>query len=195
MINPYMIGTNVYLRHPSRADAEGPWHEWLSDEETSRWLAQRYWPNSVEGQLEFYESCKRDKDRMVLSIVDVATDKHIGVCNLSSISWVHRYCDLAIVIGDKEYRKGPHVVEAVSLLLRVAFLRLNMRIVKSTFAASNDASKTIHDMFRFKEVGRLEGLIWDRGRYVDNVIAMLRREDWMRRNGIANDAAPQEGAN
>lgn len=193
MNNPYAVGTHVYLRHPTRADAEGPWHEWLSDDETTRWLSQRYWPNSVERQVEFLESCRRGEDRLVLSIVDVATDRHIGVCNLSSISWVHRYCDLAIVIGDREFRKGPHMLEAVSLLLKVAFLRLNMRIVKSSFASSNDASKTIHDVFRFKEVGRLEGLLWDRGQYVDNVIAMLRREDWMRRNGIRADPAnPQE---
>jgi len=82
----------------------------------------------------------------------------------------------------------------VSLLLRIAFLRLNMRIVKSSFAASNDASKTIHDVFRFREVGRLEELLWDRGRYVDNVIAMLRREDWMRRNAITDDVAQPGGS-
>jgi [ribosomal protein S5]-alanine N-acetyltransferase len=193
MNNAYAAGALVYLRHPTRADAEGPWHEWLSDEETTRWLSQRYWPNSVERQVEFYESTRRGEDRLVLSIVDVGTEKHIGVCNLSSISWVHRYCDLAIVIGDKAFRKGPHMLEAVSLMLNTAFLRLNMRIVKSSFAASNDASKTIHDVFRFKEVGRLEGLLWDRGRYVDNVIAMLRREDWMRRNGIASNAEDSVG--
>jgi RimJ/RimL family protein N-acetyltransferase len=193
MNNPYAVGANVYLRHPTRADAEGPWHEWLSDEETTRWLSQRYWPNSVERQIEFYESCKGGEDRLVLSIIDVESDKHIGVCNLSSISWVHRYCDMAIVIGDKGFRKGPHVVEAISLLLGIAFLRLNMRIVKSSFAVSNDASRTIHDIFRFREVGRLEGLLWDRGRYVDNVIAMLRREDWMRRNGLAGEATQAEG--
>jgi len=192
MYNPYTIGTHVYLRHPTQADAEGAWHEWLSDEETTRWLGLRHWPNSVERQREFYQSCLRGEDRLVLSIVDIATDKHIGVCNLSGINWVHRYCDLAIIIGDVEFRKGPHVLEALSLLLKVAFLRLNMRIVKSSFAASNDASQAIHDIFRFKEVGRLPGLLWDRGRYVDNVIAMLERGDWMKRNGLADEAASPE---
>lgn len=192
MYNPYAVGSLVYLRHPTLADAEGVWHEWLSDEETTRWLGLRHWPNSVERQREFYESCKRGEERLVLSIIDMETDKHIGVCNLSSINWVHRYCDLAVVIGEQSFRKGPHMLEAVSLLLRIAFLRLNMRIIKSSYAASNEASQAIHDVFRFREVGRLEGLLWDRGRYVDNVIAMLRREDWMRRNGLADEAA-QEG--
>jgi RimJ/RimL family protein N-acetyltransferase len=187
MYNPYTVGTHVYLRHPTQEDAEGAWHEWLSDENTTRWLGLRYWPNSIEKQREFYQSCHKSEGRLVLSIVDIATDKHIGVCNLSGINWVHRYCDVALLIGDVNFRKGPHVVEAMSLLLKIAFLRLNLRIVKSSFAASNDASKLLHDIFRFKETGRLPGLLWDRGRYVDNVIAMLVRRDWMMRNGLSED--------
>ncbi len=67
-----------------------------------------------------------------------------------------------------------------------------MRIVKSSFASSNEASQGIHDVFRFREVGRLPGLLWDRGRYVDNVIAMLDRGDWMKRNGLAAEAVLPE---
>jgi RimJ/RimL family protein N-acetyltransferase len=182
MYNPYAVGSHVYLRHPTLADAEGAWHEWMSDEETTRWMDLRYWPNSVECQREFYESNNSNENRMLLSIVDIESDKHIGICNLSSINWVHRNCDLAIVIGDKNFRKGPHVLESVSLLLQIAFLRLNLHIVKSTFAATNDASKLIHDVFRFKEVGRLEGSFWDRGQYVDSIIAMLKRDDWILKN-------------
>lgn len=192
MYNPYTVGKNVYLRHPTLADVEGAWHEWLSDEDLTRWLGLRHWPNSVERQRAFYDSLQRGEDRLVLSIVDIATDKHIGVCNLSSINWVHRYCDIAIVMGDPGFRKGPHVLEAVSLMLKTAFMRLNMRIVKSSFAASNEASKAIHDIFRFREVGRLPELLWDRERYVDNVIAMLKREDWMKRNGLAQEAGKQQ---
>jgi len=186
MYNPYTVGSHVYLRHPTIEDVEGSWHEWLSDEETTRWLGMRYWPNTVENQREFYNSSLKSKDRLILSIVDKETDKHIGVCNLSGINWLHRYCDLAIIIGDLEFRKGPHMLESVSLLLRTAFLRLNMRIVKSSFASTNEASQAIHNIFRFKEVGRLEGLLWDRGVYVDNIIAMLKREDWMIRNEETN---------
>ena len=136
MYNPYAVGAHLYLRHPTLSDAEGAWHEWLSDEETTRWLGLRHWPNSIERQRNFYASCTKGEDRLVLSIVDMQTDKHIGVCNLNGISWVHRYCDIAVVIGDAEYRKGPYVVEAFSLLLRIAFLRLNMRLVKSSFASA-----------------------------------------------------------
>ena len=182
MYNPYIVGNHVYLRHPTLADVEGVWHEWMSDEETTRWLNLRYWPNCIENQKEFYESNRLSKDRMVLSIVDIESDKHIGICNLSNISWLDGYCDLAVVMGDKNFRKGPHGLESYSLLIKIAFLRLNFRIIKSAFTSTNEAAKAAHDIFHFKEVGRLEELLWDRGKYVDSVIVMLKRDDWMNRN-------------
>jgi len=189
MYNPYAIGTHIYLRHPTMADVEGVWHEWMSDEETTRWLNLRYWPNCIENQKEFYESSRLSKNRMVLSIVDIESNKHIGICNLSNINWVHHYCDVAVIIGNKNFRKGPYMLEAFSQLLQIAFLRLNLRIVKSVFAETNDASKAIHDVFHFKEVGRLEELLWDRGKYVDSVIVMLKRDDWMNRNSDLKEIA------
>jgi RimJ/RimL family protein N-acetyltransferase len=180
--NPYISGRQVYLRHPTLQDVEGPWHEWLSDEETTRWLGERYWPNSVEKQKTFYDSWLNSYHRMVLSIIDVASDKHIGVCNLSNINWVSRHCDIAIIIGDRDFRHGPHLIEAMSLLLRIAFMRLNMRNIKSSFVSTNEGSQAIHNVFRFREVGRLPGFSWDRGRYVDCVISMLTADEWFKRN-------------
>lgn len=184
MYNPYTVGKRIYLRHPTLEDVEGPWHEWLSDEETTQWLGLRYWPNSLESQREFYESTVKSKNRMVLSIVEKQNDKHIGVCNLSGINWRDRYTDFAVIIGEKEFRTGPYVLECISMLLRIAFLRLNLRIVKGGYLACNDASKAILDVLRFKEVGKYKDLIWCNGAYTDSVMVMLNRDDWMRRNGF-----------
>jgi RimJ/RimL family protein N-acetyltransferase len=180
MINSYITGNTLYLRHPTRNDALGSWHEWLSDEETTRWLNMRHWPNSIEKQIKFFESLEADAGRLVLSIVDIESDKHIGVCSLSHINWVHRYCEIAIIIGDKSFRKGSHNLEAMNLLLRVAFRRLNMRNVKSAYALSNESSCVMHKVLRFKEVGRVPSLYWDRGNYVDEVISVLSFSDWKR---------------
>jgi len=182
MYNPYVVGTCVYLRHPTEDDVQGRWHEWLSDEQTTTWLGARYWPNSREAQREFYEGIKRSKDRLVLSIVDKATNRHIGVCNLSGIDWVHRYADFAVIIGEPEFRTGPCVVDAMALLLRTAFLRLNLRVVKGGYMAGNETTETILKLFRFDEVGRFKNLFWHNGAYVDSILVMLDRESWMKRN-------------
>ena len=178
MINSYITGKNLYLRHPTRNDALGRWHEWLSDEETTRWLNLRYWPNTIEKQIDFFESLEKNNSRMVLSIVDIVSDRHIGVCSLSQINWVHRYCDIAIIIGDKDFKNGHSALEAINLLLRVAFHRLNMRNIKSAYSLSNESSHVMHKILRFREVGRFPALYWDHGNYVDEVVAVLTYSDW-----------------
>lgn len=182
MNNPYAIGKCIYLRAPTIADVEGLWHEWFSDPETTQYLIDRYWPNTVESQKEFFESIKNSQSRLVLSIVDKETDEHIGVCNLNAINWVHRFADIALVIGSKEYRNGQVALETVSLLLKIAFLRLNLLNVKGGFLASNPLTELIIKIFDFEIAGRYKNLCSYQGDCVDLVQVQLSREKWYDRN-------------
>ena len=185
MLNPYAIGSHCYLRHPTQEDADGAWHEWFSNEETTRYLNSHFWPNSLESQNEFYQSIKNMGNRLVLSIVDIETDEHIGVCNLSAINWVHRRAHIALIIGNKNFRSGPYALEATSLLLRVAFQRLNMRMVKSDYVKTNASAELIHRLFRFEKTGQVDDSFWDGDSYVPEVQMVLRREAWQRRQLLA----------
>ena len=184
MYNPYMVGKLVYLRHPTEEDALGRWHEWFSDEETTKYLTgigERSWPNTKEAQLDFLKSLK-ERDRLVLSIVAIEDDKHIGVVSLSCINWVHRYADPGIVIGEKEYQKGVYSIDAYSLILKIAFLRLNLRTVRGSRVKSNKASEYLERLFNFTKVGEYKNLIFIDGKYDDVVVLMLDRESWLKRN-------------
>ena len=182
MTNPYAIGKQVYLRSPSENDLEGKWHEWFSDPEITEYLADRYWPNSIEMQQSFYESIKNSKDRLVLSICDMETDEHIGICNLSAINWVHRYADIAFIIGEKKYRNGSVGLETTALLLDIAFNKLNLLNLRATYFASHPHTPVILKIFGFKEVGRFENFLSHKGNYVDLVYSQLSRESWAARN-------------
>lgn len=184
MYNPYMIGKYIYLRHPTEDDVYEKWHEWISDPETNKYLIDQNWPNSKENQIGFYKSVLSDTSRMVLSIIDIHTDRHIGVCNLSSINWVHRYCGQAIIIGEKEYRKGSIAFEANSLLLKIAFLKLNLRIVKGTFIESNQFSRQMLKVLGFEEIGKIRKMCWIDGNYENSIYVALHRDVWMQRNNL-----------
>ena len=187
MYNAYSSGELIYLRYPTTDDVEGPWHEWFSDEDLTRWLGRNF-PNNKENQYSFFETINKGPfpDRLVLSIIDKATDTHIGVCNLSSINWVDRNCDIAIVIGNKKYQTGPYLTEAFSLLIRIAFLRLNLRIIKSFFSRENSSSDVLHKLFNFEEVGCIPKSSYDskKGIYVDQVICILNRDKWIIKNNL-----------
>lgn len=182
MINPYAIGKNIYLRAPVEEDVEGEWYQWFSDPETTAFLGERWWPNTIESQRSFFNSVKNSKDRLVLLICDINTDINIGVCNLNSISWVHRNADIALVIGDKNYKKGTYAIETFSLLLQIAFNRLNLLNLKSSYVSSNPYTPLLEKIFGFTEAGRFSNFMFNNGEYVDLVLSQLTKQDWISRN-------------
>ena len=188
MYNPYIVGKHVYLRHPTEEDARGAWHEWISDEETTKYLVDRFWPNSLDQQLDFLAGLSRSRERLVLSIVDKETDTHIGVCNLSLMNWAHKYCNLSLIIGDKEFRRGFHAFEACALLVRAAFLRLNMNTVTCAYAEGNEIISKVLEVMRFKPAGRYEGLYCIDGSPQDCVMVQMSRADWLAANGYGDKA-------
>lgn len=182
MINPYAVGKNIYLRAPCASDVDGEWYQWFSDPEVTQYLVDRFWPNSVESQTELYEATKNTRDKMVLSICLIEDDKHVGVCNLSFINWVHRYADVAIVIGEKEHRNGPIAIDTMSLLLDIAFNRLNLMNLRTAHTAANPHTPLLEKIFGFQEKGRFEKMSYFDGEYVDLVFSQLSRSEWIARN-------------
>lgn len=182
MNNPYAEGKTIYLRSPTIEDVEGRWHEWFSDYNTTKYLVDRYWPNSIESQKEFFLSTKNDRNRLVLSVVCKDTDQHIGVCNLSSINWVHRYADIALVIGEDKYRNGAVAIEVFSMLLEIAFLRLNLMNVKGEYMSSNPLTDMLMKLFGFDVIGEYKNLLSFGGKSVNTICAQLSRENWIERN-------------
>ena len=182
MNNPYAIGSQVYLRAPTIEDAEGSWYEWFSDPEITKFLADRYMPNTRDAQIEFFKSLSDKKDRAVFSVCRVDNDDHIGVCGLSAISWFHRHGDISYVIGKKQTDNSSIIMEVMKLLLSISFNRLNMANVRSTYAGSNPITPLIDKMFGFRVVGRLEKYIICQGSRDDLVMSQLSKTDWLSRN-------------
>ena len=186
MRNPYAIGKTIYLRAPEKEDVEGKWYQWFSDPEVTQYLSDRWWPNTVELQAQFFESIQNTKDRLVLCICAKETDEHIGICSLSSINWVHRYADIALIIGDSKYRNGTVAIDTLALLADIAFNRLNLMNLKSFHVSINPFTPLLEKIFGFVEVGRYKELLSFKGDYVDAVASQLTRADWKARNQKSN---------
>ena len=184
MKNPYAVGNTIYLRAPIREDVEGDWYQWFSDPQTTQFLVDRYWPNTVESQIEFYESTKKSKERLVLSVCLIDNDEHVGVCNLSFINWVHRHADVAFVVGNEKHGSGAIGVEIMTLLLEIAFHRLNLVNLRTSHMVTHPYTPLIEKMFGFKQVGRYKEFCLYKGEYVDMIFSQLSRKDWEARNEV-----------
>ena len=180
MKNPYSIGKHVYLRVPEVEDVDKGWYEWFSDPEITKYLVDRTFPNTKQKQLNFLSELTTDSSRLVLLICDINSDEIIGVTSLSNINWVHKYADLGIVIGNSNYRSGNFAIEAVSLILEIAFQRFNLQNVRGFTVEANIGSLAIQKYFGFIECGRIPNLVQYDKKYFSLVITVLHRENLRR---------------
>ena len=107
-----------------------------------------------------------------------ADGRYIGRCGLYSIDRTARHAELGIGIGDREYWGRGYGREAVGLLLDYAFRLRNLRRVWLEVHADNERGIRAYKSCDFVEEGRMREHVWLGGRYVDNVIMGILREEW-----------------
>lgn len=178
----YARGRTLALRAPTREDVLGPWRDWFSDEEVSRYLWIHFWPYTREQQLAWFRGLSRGpRERFAATIVRASDGRPVGAGKLDRINWQHRFAEVTMVLGDRSVRRGPAALEAYGLLLRAAFERLNLDSVVGQYASGNTVVARLHALLGFKPRGRLPGLLDIGGRREDLVIATLDRASWLRR--------------
>ncbi len=133
------------------------------------------------------ERLQRDFDREAAEPPRDKTDfaieadgNFIGHCGLFHIDETARHGELGITIGDKDYWGRGYGREAVSLLLDYAFRLRNLRRVWLEVHASNERAIRAYRSCGFVEEGRMREHIWLGGRYLDNVLMGVLRDEWRR---------------
>lgn len=123
----FLIGRTVYLRPPNieKDVLYGDWFTWFNDKDTTRFLGQGIWPNTIEKQLAYVESLRNDPTKVLLCIIDRETDKHIGVVSFSDIDLFNRKANISIVLGEKD-RPNEASIEAMALMTEYGFDRSNL---------------------------------------------------------------------
>ena len=70
----------------------------------------------------------------------------------------------------------------MSLLIKIAFKRINLLNLRSVFVKSHPHTPPLLKLFKFKEVGTLKDYFFYNDKYIDVVISQLQRTDWQKRN-------------
>ena len=156
----FITGNKVILKSLSEVDIlYSKWYGWFNDEKICSTLQKHYFPNSIELQKKFLNSTK-SQDTLILGICDIKYSEIIGVVSLSSINYINRSAEFACVIANEEDRNVSVFVETLNLVLKHAFLSLNLNkvyggsisknLVKLIVRASNGKTEGVsrQDMFK-----------------------------------------------
>jgi len=177
---PVIPGRLCRLRPPRPEDAE-VMATWFEDLETSHFLGLRN-PPSVEMEKEWLEKGAKDPNS-VLWVVE-ADGRLVGTNAIRNIDWKNGFGTTGTLIGDRSvWRKGIGR-ESMQLRARYAFTQLPLRKLKSSYFDGNVASGRAQAAAGYREIGRYRADRYVDGRWVDEVVTEVLREDWLKDNSV-----------
>jgi len=105
-------------------------------------------------------------------------EKLIGNLGLLRIDNRSRHAMLGIFIGEKDNWSKGYGTEAMRLVLEYGFKTLNLRKIWLAYMGHNDRGKAAYDKLGFKEIGRHREHQYIDGKYEDEVIMEVFKEEF-----------------
>jgi len=171
-----LIGEKCYLAQIIYED-HVKFAEWFTDMKTAIGLgdaAGNYSMESTKGFFEKHYSSQANR----FSIVDIKEDKIIGFCWLKEVNSIDRSTELAILVGDEDYRGKGYGTEAMKLIVDYCFNILNLHNVMVVVYSHNEKAIEMYKKVGFKEFGRRRESHFIRGKAYDEVYMDILPEDF-----------------
>jgi|SRR5215469_11411327 len=182
-----MEGQLVRLRPIERSDIDPIMH-WVGDEEVTRFLGGEMMlgPLSRIAEEKWIEQAAvPSTDRRLFVIERLSDHRYLGSTDLHNINWINRSAEAGIVIGDKSSWGKGFGTDAMRVLLRFAFDRINLNRVSLRVFDYNPRAITSYEKCGFKREGVLRQDKYLAGEYHDTIVmGILASEYRARLNSI-----------
>lgn len=154
------------------------WHAWFNSPIVTDQLNKGMFPNTPSKQEEFFRKVYSSSTDVLFGIDDVENDVLVGVVGIHQIDWVHRKGDISIVIGNPEYWGKGVASVAISLTVRHAFEKLNLRRLAAGMWGNNAGSRRCFEKNGFRLEGTFRKSFFYKNEYVDELRYGLLRDEW-----------------
>jgi diamine N-acetyltransferase len=188
MYGPVLHGKLVRLRPPKPDDAP-LMISWFQDLEVTRFMALRF-PPSIDTEKEWLDRMARSPDDVVWVIEH--DGRAVGATAIHQIDWVSGFGTTGTSIGDKSVWGKGIGGEVMQLRAHYAFTQLPLRKLKSAYFDGNEASARAQAAAGYREVGRYRADRFIDGRWVDQIITELLRDDWEKSRAKGARARPEQ---
>lgn len=177
----FIAGSRIYLRGIKESDLECM-SQWSNDSEVTQYMVMGAVPNSGpiycswKSVDEEYQLLQKSDMDVVFAILERKYGNVIGLIGLYDICWVPRHAELRIVIGERDCFGLGYGTEAILLVVKYAFEKLNLNKVHLGVNAENVRAIKAYKKAGFVEEGVLREHIYRNGRYYDAVMMCAIRE-------------------
>lgn len=188
MLGPILEGERVRLGPPA------PEHlpvflRWFADPHITRFLLHRF-PPSLRQEDEWLERMARSDEDIVWAIVVKATGTLIGSTGFHRITWRHRHATNGIAIGERGHWGKGYGTETIRMTTAYAFRELGLEKVLTEVYEGNDASRRAMERVGFRQCGLLRRNRFFDGRWHDEWLGEILREEWEQPAGGPGSGAP-----
>ena len=164
-----MSGTKVVLTPACREDVPA-YLRWITDPELNVFLLDYGKVLTLEQEYAWYDDdvvAKAASHHMVhMDIRLVGDQKLIGDCSLLDINNREGTAEVGILVGEKEYHSKGYGSEALYLLCRYGFDKLNLHSILLRHLSINARGDKAYHKVGFREFGCFrESIVRDRVRY------------------------------
>lgn len=176
---PHIHGNRITLREYRMEDL--PYiRQWVIDEEITGTLSGIFtFPHTLHETESFLKMTMEGKTGSKgFVIAEKDTLEYIGQIDLHKIDWQNRSAVLGIVIGRKELLGQGYGREAIELMKRFVFERLNLNRLELEVLDFNERAYRCYLGCGFKEEGRLRQKEFKNGRYSDIIIMSVLAEEF-----------------
>lgn len=170
-------GERIFIRFLSEDDVTEEYLNWLRDIEVIRFLESRWKIFTLEDLKQYVRSINNSPYDYMFGIFLLDTGKHIGNIKIGNINFIHRFGDIGLLIGDKNYWSKGYGTEAIKLATRYAFEDLNLRCIIAGIYSNNIGSYRAFLKAGYEQVGVYRKKRFFNGSYVDEIIMQKLKED------------------
>jgi RimJ/RimL family protein N-acetyltransferase len=187
MYGPVIQGKLVRLRPPRPEDA-ALMITWFEDLEVTRFMLLRF-PPSIDAEREWLDGMAKAQDSVVWVVEHEG--RAVGTSAIHLIDWANGFGTTGTVIGEKSVWGKGLGRELMQLRTHYAFTQLPLRKLKSAYFDGNEASARAQAAVGYREVGRHRADRFIDGKWVDQVITEVLRDDWEKSRPKVTRARPE----
>jgi RimJ/RimL family protein N-acetyltransferase len=174
----FLTGDTVYLREVRQSDVNDNYYRWMNDPEINQYLETRYFPRSKDNIADFVKSMDGNSNEILFAICDIKSDRHIGNIKIGPINWIHRYADISLLIGEKDFWGKGVATQAIRLVTEFGFNTLNLHKIKAGCYEANGGSAKAFEKVGFQREGLLKKQWIVNGEFQDEILLGLCSEDY-----------------
>lgn len=172
-------GKKVRLRAYEKEDIIYAW-KYINDEEIKRLLMPGIpYPLTLEEEEKWFQEQSAFKDTYNFAIETLDEGKYIGGCGINHLDWKNSVATVGIFIGDKDYLSKGYGTDAMNTLVGFIFNQMNINKVKLNVYSFNERAIKSYKKSGFKTEGTLRQEIFRDGKYYDEYIMGILREEFL----------------